>query len=235
MDLNPSLATSFNGDGNTPLHVACSSISLETVRDFLEYNVDPNIISLDGNTPLHVLSHAGYEENDNDASERISGIIDLLLDAGADINQQNKRGETPLLYSLYYVADNGGDVLKKLLEKGADPNIQDKSGDTLLYDLVRHTSEDWTLRDTYYNIVLLLLEYGADPNIQNNLENTPLHLAIENNDYNMVLVLLEHGADPNIQNLYGNNAKELAEEGGNHEIIELFPDIGEFIKGYSEY
>ena len=44
------------------------------------------------------------------------GCLELLLDAGADINQQNRRGYTPL-----FVAVNGGHffALRFLLRKGA--------------------------------------------------------------------------------------------------------------------
>lgn len=58
------------------------------------------------------------------------GCLELLLEAGADVNQQNKRGHTPL-----FVAVNGGHffAVQFLLRKGADPLITASDTRTALF------------------------------------------------------------------------------------------------------
>ncbi|KAL4485041.1 hypothetical protein ABPG72_014561 [Tetrahymena utriculariae] len=48
-------------------------------------------------------------------------------------------------------------------------------------------------------IVEFLLQNGADPNVKNKLEDTPLHLCIENNYFEIFSNLLQYKADPNIK------------------------------------
>ena len=60
----------------------------------------------------------------------------LLLTAGADINQRNKRGHTPL-----FVAVNGGHffVVQLLLKHGADPFITASDTRTALFAAAANT------------------------------------------------------------------------------------------------
>lgn len=56
-------------------------------------------------------------------------MVDLLIANGADINAQNKRGDTPLHYT---VRRNVFDMAKTLLEAGARYDIQNKNKFTVL-------------------------------------------------------------------------------------------------------
>lgn len=62
--------------------------------------------------------------------------MDLLLKAGADINQRNKRGHTPL-----FVAVNGSHffVVQLLLKNGADPSITASDTRTALFAAAANT------------------------------------------------------------------------------------------------
>lgn len=95
-------------------------------------------------TPLHVACHSLYD----------SAIIQLLVNAGADVNKQNKHDETPLTLALlshksqYFTQDNYTEerrtIVHCLLQAGADTksvfkNIDKgyKTGDHSYYDLVK--------------------------------------------------------------------------------------------------
>ena len=56
-------------------------------------------------------------------------LIEQLITKGADVNQANDRGFTPLILAVYN--DNKEAVLS-LLKNGANPNAQDKSGNNAL-------------------------------------------------------------------------------------------------------
>ena len=55
----------------------------------------------------------------------------LLVEAGADVNAQNKDGRTPLMLTAQHATDH--QVMKLLLDVGADPKIKNKLGHNALY------------------------------------------------------------------------------------------------------
>ena len=90
-----------------------------------------------------------------------------LLEQGADINQTNSAGDTPL-----YVASEMGnvEVVKILLEKGADINKANIDGQTPLMMAVGMGHEE---------VVEALLEYGANVNAKTNEGYTAFDMLYE--------------------------------------------------------
>ncbi len=139
-----------------------------------------------------------------------------LIKKGADVNIQNKHGETTLMNA----AGKGlTKVCLALIENGADVNTQDNDGDTALMwalalieengaddndgnaALMRGTDED------YLEVCLTLIKNGADVNLQNNDGYTALMWAVKNGNLEIhleiCLVLIEKGADLNVQDKDG--------------------------------
>ncbi len=90
----------------------------------------------------------------------------LLLVAGAEPNQQNRYGETPLLFSS---REGQSETVRLLLEFGAHPDIPDKSGHFALSEAAygkiigRFLRNAWTLSsDEREAIAIALLEHGAN-------------------------------------------------------------------------
>ena len=111
-------------NGVTPLMQACGvrrslaeckipiSDSVEAVRLMLENDVDVKAADNLGDTALHGAARIKSAE-----------IVQLLVDAGAEINVVNKRGQTPLFtaehywpigIALTYKRSDAGDLLRKL-------------------------------------------------------------------------------------------------------------------------
>lgn len=64
------------------------------------------------------------------AQEGKKPIVNILLEAGADVNMANAHGNTPL----FVAAQNGHDVVViTLLQAGADANKANKTGKTPLF------------------------------------------------------------------------------------------------------
>ena len=72
-----------------------------------------------GNTPLHLAAQYGNLEMVNA----------LLRKKGADIDAQNKSGDTPSKHGDIFKQH---DIVSELISKGADTNIPDKNGWTPL-------------------------------------------------------------------------------------------------------
>ncbi len=107
----------------------------------------------------------------------------LLLERGANPNQTNRRGESPLSVALSYPVDHS--VAALLLAHKANANVAHGAGDMLLQEAVRTQDAE---------AVHMLLSHGADPNHPDNLG--VLQLAVQIGDVNIVKALLAKGANP---------------------------------------
>jgi ankyrin repeat protein len=87
-------------------------------------------------------------------------LAEELLKQGADPNEQDISGRTPLHYAFW--ASEGDwrcnvKVAELLLKHGADPNLRDKEGKTPLHYAARHCG---------YDAVALLLRHGAEADLE---------------------------------------------------------------------
>ena len=145
-------------------------------------------------TPLHICIKRftpQYHRNDDVKISRRIGVIQLLLDKGADPLARSKYGDTPLHYASCIEQSNG--VLHMILKKHPHLNLNcmNYRGQTPLSLRVRQLYVD--------DDVQLLLKHGADPRIADEDGRTPLHDA--RND-SCGILLLEHGVDVNAQTDY---------------------------------
>lgn len=127
LDEDPSLANAWSDDGFTPLHYAAFFGQPEAAKLLIERGADLEARStnrefaLDA-APLH-----------SAVAARERGTIEVLLDAGADVNAVQHGGFTPLLEA----AQTGqAEVVELLLERGADPDAKLDDGRTAT-DLAR--------------------------------------------------------------------------------------------------
>jgi ankyrin repeat protein len=112
------LASRYSADGFTALHLASYFDRPEMARLLLDHGADPNAVSRNAMSlrPLH-----------SAASSRAAGVAQMLLDAGATVNDKQHGGYTPL-----HAAANNGDMplINLLLEHGADPYVASDDGRT---------------------------------------------------------------------------------------------------------
>ncbi|KAL8906113.1 MAG: hypothetical protein Q9171_006404 [Xanthocarpia ochracea] len=110
-------------------------------------------------------------------------MVDMLLKYGADINSEDKYGETALHMAL---RSSKIDTVNLLLARGAATNSTGWLGTTPLHYAADGGNED---------CLLAVLRSGADVNQQDVVEATALHVASENGNLAGVKVLLAHGAN----------------------------------------
>ena len=100
---DPNVSTEI---GFTALHAAVVYSRLDFVKFLLKKGVEVNSKSgNEGLTPLHFSIVAQQEPN--------TDIIIALLEAGADINARNNRGETPLQLAIETKQDKIADLLRQ--------------------------------------------------------------------------------------------------------------------------
>ncbi len=113
-----------------------------------------------------------------------------MITAGADVNEAQPDGTTPLQWAAYRV---DRELLAALLKKGARPNVVNKYGASPLAEAVKVASAE---------VVGMLLDAGADPTMAGEDGQTPLMLAARTGNVAVAKQLLEHGADVNRRERY---------------------------------
>ena len=154
-----------------------------------------------------------------------SRCVRAMLEAGAEINQPNPDGVTPLMVSI----DNFHyDTARLLLDQGANPHVWDWWGRTALYVAVdmssyaRRGAGTVASETSAIDLIRLLLDAGVSANPQLNMHRpgrggnmsrfaddllttgaTPLLRAAIGHDAEAVRALLEHGALVDLPNVMG--------------------------------
>ena len=139
----------------TPLQTALVLCNRGTVAALLDLGADVNEEYVKGGgTTLHFAI----------AKELSTAIIKMLIDNTTDINREDKRGYTPLMY---FLVRGDMDLVNYILDAGASPNVADING----YTPVHYAAE-------FRDIPLLrkLRNLGADFNVQTKLGRTALHM-----------------------------------------------------------
>ena len=141
-------------------------------------------------------------------------LLNLLVNAGADVNIQNISNHT----ALHIAAGRGRtEVAKLLVDAGADVNMQDGERATALH---------FAARQGHTEVVKLLVNAGADVNMQDGERATALHFAARQGHTEVVKLLVNAGADVNIQDENGVMALYVAAEKGDTEVLKLLVDAG---------
>ena len=140
--------------------------------------------------------------------------VQKLIESGADVNQINENGQTPLHAACFF---DSLKIVRLLLKKGAKKtiNVQNKNGLTPLH---------WACEKNNLKTTELLLKNGATKSVdtpENNYGMTPLFLACNKNNLKMATLLLQYGANVNHVNVNGETLLFLACYHSNLEVVKL--------------
>ena len=182
--------------GNTILHLAVMEGDFNEAWRAITDGVKVNATNDKGLTALHCAVEFNH-----------SKLVNFLLNARADIEAQDLKGKSPLVYA---VEKNCSElILHELISYGADPYTIDKLGNGLL-----HYASQTEMIDSL-NCLLLNI------NMQNSYGETALHRAAARGNYEMVGCLLANGADSRVLTDKGQTAKDVAIEKEYFEIASL--------------
>ncbi|KAF2002210.1 ankyrin [Amniculicola lignicola CBS 123094] len=183
-----------DSQGRTLLHAACyspngpdapidapcngqDSTAPSTLDRLLELGADPLARDAYERNAIHamyVLHNGRYIRE----TKRQKTLKHLATHHPVLLTQVEKtNGQTPLLATLYSVAENRNPKEAEiLLEAGADPFVKTSQGDTPLHILAVTTAQSTRL----HSLFSTLLSRGLDINARNNLGETPLFKFYEN-------------------------------------------------------
>ena len=225
---------------DTEYSIDSNDVKFQTQFDFVEGSSSTRVqrilqeyefesvysVKQEGNSILHMIAMIGD----------IKSLKMLIKNTPVDINKKNVRGETPLLWSVWF--KNGYDVAKFLLESGADVDTKDHTDLTALHyasfhghfpqvellihagaytrqkDVQRRTALHFSfLQFPNPKIVRALIQAGADVNARDFNRKTPLHYAMpkkyiadSHNFVESVRILIKAGVNVNARDNYNKTA-----------------------------
>lgn len=176
-------------------------------------------------------------------------VKDIVSSKSYNINEQNEKGETPLLIATH---NNQVDIAKVLIDAGADVNKQDSIEDSaylyaaaqgkteILSYILQHATPNQTVYNRFggnaiipaaekghlENVKLLLKDGKVDINHQNDYGYTALIEAVALRDgskvyQQIVSELLKNGADKTLKDNSGRTAEDYASQLGYETILKL--------------
>ncbi len=144
-------------------------------------------------------------------------LIQVLFDAGADVNERDAAGQTPLM-SAAHAANSR--TLDRLLMLGADTTARDNDG-LLALHWAAFGGDPASVAVVLGGIKHHRGEMATIDDAQNRFGVTPLILAAELNHPRLVASLIFLGANLEVTDLHGHTALTGAADEGNEEIIDL--------------
>lgn len=154
-------------EGDTALHVAAAGYRVEIAKLLLDAGaVVGAAMNHRRSQPLHYAAD-GFLENPNWDAKRQVRMIELLLEAGADIHAPDKNGATPLHRA---VRTRCAAAVKALLDAGADAALKNKPGSTPFHLAVQNTGRGGSgaekAKAAQREIIQAFLEHGISPKLK---------------------------------------------------------------------
>lgn len=177
--LNHGAAINCNSENiiGTPLHWAAHKADYACVHLLLSRGAQINALNKSGETPLHMIPEGDHVKIDDKIR-----IMQLLIQAGVNIHQQNTNGLTAL-YN-FVKSPNDLPAAQLLIDHGADVNATTNNGFSILHHAINYSN---------LPAVKLLLHYGADVNAITLDGRRPLHY-VQQGCEGIAVILREHGA-----------------------------------------
>lgn len=177
----------FNTNTDSPLIAAIATNNTALVKHLLKLGADPNVkvslYDITAKTPLiQAVLYAKQKQGPFNYN-----IAQQLLDAGANINDGNEKGSSPLSIAIYGTPDLN--IIKFLISSGANVNHSSNHGFTPLMETTVNFGSTIAIPNKIA-AAKMLLQAGADPSLVDNSGKTALQHAINSNFAEMINLLL---------------------------------------------
>ncbi|XP_043479782.1 ankyrin-3-like [Leptopilina heterotoma] len=169
----------LNLKGETPLYIALTNKNIEIAETLIKNGANVSIRDNGGQSPLHIA-----------ADIKSFKLVENILRKGAEVNvMQNGRDLTPLHLA---ARQNQMQIVEFLIENGASITEEDRKDPRVLKLMMQPLN--YAIRNRNMKMVQLLMmnEFNAI-DVEDYAGETPLSLAVNNNDFQMLKYLIQHG------------------------------------------
>ncbi|KAK5254919.1 hypothetical protein LTR16_004711, partial [Cryomyces antarcticus] len=142
----------------------------------------------------------------------------ILLDFGANIEQTDSRGLTPLLIAAKHKQP---ELVRLLLRNASDVHARDSNKRNVL-----HHATSGAREEDVVHMVLSIVEYEPDVNAKDNEGKTPLHYCVKFHNTQAAMVLIQKGAVLEAKDDAGETAAALAIKMKKYEFVKLLYNAG---------
>lgn len=203
--------------GNTPLFYAVENKDIEYYKALLNHDANANFIN---NKKMNPLFYAIKASNNN--------VLGNLVRKGADINQKDIEGNTPILVARY---KNLSRSESELLKLGANPESENENPEYNKKILSEQQQRLFSaINDNDIDYIKKLI-WDVNPDLTNSKKQSPLHLAVLNNNVELAKILLDEGASINQPDEDGNTPLHyIAKYAPNKEMLATFYSFKDKIK-----
>lgn len=182
----------------------------------------------------------GHGAIHNAARFNQAAVMDVLLEAGASIEEHSTGAESPLVIAIMYGQDQ---MVAHLLEKGADPNAKGNyqplafavgRGDLEAVKLLLAAKADPDTRTALvtsaqyrrFDIAAELVNAGAKTDVHDGNYTYLVHLAASNNGLDFMKLLAEKGAGLDRQDSNGHTPLHYAVMYGHKQMVDFLLEKG---------
>ncbi len=171
--------------GNLVLHTTAQRNQLGTMKLIVLKFTDVNIAGDSGNTAAHFAARGGA-----------GGILKLLKDRGANLEQKNNAGETPLSLA---IGRQDPATTRALISLGV--SVSDEGRGT---PLMMEIAKSGAVNGKTVELLTVLKKAGANINTGNLYGNNALAYALNRKNFKMADAFLKAGAQSEAKDLQGN-------------------------------
>ncbi|MDH5656751.1 MAG: ankyrin repeat domain-containing protein [Spirochaetia bacterium] len=189
------------------IHEISSAGDTRKLEILLLIGENPNSVDKHGLTPLFYACANGHPDT-----------VRMLLQAGAEVNFQTRKGLTPLHNAAAYKREHI-QILDMLIKAGADVNMRNEEGAAPLHN----ATFGWGAQ---IQIVDILIQSGADVNVKNKSGTTPLLNAASSGRLDIARMLIGSGAKVDERDMEGTTALLRATYYGNLDMVRLLLSAG---------
>nr|XP_053652107.1 transient receptor potential channel pyrexia-like [Cherax quadricarinatus] len=129
MNYSPDVSL-LDSDGCCLLHLAAHAHSTEILSLLLEHKVSSELLHSRNNNGDGVMHTAIVKECEASCENALLEVLQMLFDAGVDVNSTNNQGESPLFLAACFRFSKG---VQLLLSMGADPLVVTQSGESVVH------------------------------------------------------------------------------------------------------
>lgn len=227
----------------TQLHEAVLSNDVKRVRNLLAKGADINGKEpISDETPLGSLAAQdilGFFSTSSLTMSQTVRMAKILVQAGADVNSVNYKGDTPLHNAATF---HNIPMIEFLISAGANVNSSNGNKWTPLLKITGqfHSGYGSERLDGIFEVIKILLENKADVNVTNNIGMTPLLYSVFHNYDFITKLLIDYGADVNLVLMDGSVPLHWACKMLNKKSIKLLLENGAKLnaldeKGYTPF